>query len=99
LIELSRFDFAIFCQSDEVDYLSAEMDWQQGIALSIVGATAAAFIWQKTRVKKFSFKSQTHCGCSSREIGPKQTIQFHARKGERPQIIVRPPLPRRTANP
>jgi hypothetical protein len=66
------------------------MDWQQGTALLIVSATAAAFAWRKTRARKFSFESDTHCGCSSKQIGPKQTIHFKARKGERPKIIVKP---------
>jgi hypothetical protein len=66
-----------------------QMDWQQGISLFIVGATAAAFLLHRLRPKKFSFGGETHCGCSSKQIGPKQTIVFKARKGERPQIVTR----------
>jgi hypothetical protein len=72
------------------------MDWQQGLALLIVAGTAAAFLWNRMRPKKFSFEKDTHCGCSSpgqanarAAIGPAQTIQFRARKGERPSIIVK----------
>ena len=66
------------------------MDWQQLLALLIVACTAALFLWGKVRKKRFSFEKDTHCGCSSAtQIGPAQTIQFKARKGERPQVVVR----------
>lgn len=69
------------------------MDWQQLLALLIVACTAAIFLWSKFRKKKFSFEKETHCGCSTSaplgQIGPAQTIQFRARKGERPQVIVK----------
>jgi hypothetical protein len=65
------------------------MDWQQIIALLIVGVTALFFAASKLRRKKFALK-ETHCGCGSGpQIGPKQTIQFRARKGERSQIILK----------
>jgi hypothetical protein len=66
------------------------VDWQQGIALLIVGATAGAFVWNRARAKKFSFEKDTHCGCGKAgNIGPRQTIRFHARKGERSRVIVK----------
>jgi len=68
------------------------VDWQQGLALLIVGATAGVFLWMKVRPRKFSFERDTHCGCSSGGtpgIGPKQSITFRARKGERPQVLVK----------
>ena len=67
------------------------MDWQQLLALLIVACTAGLFIWSKLRRKSFTFEKDTHCGCSSggKQIGPAQTIQFKARKGERPQVVVR----------
>ena len=74
-----------------MDYVRG-MDWQQLLALLIVGCTAGLFLWSKFRKKKFSFGKDTHCGCASsggRPIGPAQTIQFKARKGERPQVVVR----------
>jgi len=65
------------------------MDWQQTTALLIVGVTALLFILSKWRRKK-SVLHETHCGCNSGpQIGPKQTIQFRARKGERPQVIIK----------
>jgi hypothetical protein len=68
------------------------MDWQQLVALLIVAGTAGTFVWSKTRRKTFSFQRDTHCGCSAASnapIGPAQSIQFRARKGERPKIIVK----------
>ncbi len=65
------------------------MDWQQPLALLIVSATAAAFVWKKTRGKKFSFEKDTHCGCSTAQIGPPQSVTFRARKGERCQVIIK----------
>jgi hypothetical protein len=65
------------------------MDWQQITALLIVGVTVLLFLASKWRRKKFALK-QTHCGCGSGpQIGPAQSIQFHARKGERSQIIIK----------
>jgi hypothetical protein len=70
------------------------MDWQQLLALLIVAVTAGMFAWSKLRRKKFSFAKDTHCGCSSGKaaleaIGPTQTIQFRAKKGERPTVVVK----------
>jgi hypothetical protein len=64
------------------------MDWQRIAALTIVGATAAAFLAARLRKRKFSFEHHTHCGCSS-PSGSKQSIVFHARKGGRAQITVK----------
>jgi hypothetical protein len=72
-----------------LDYVR-NMDWQQLLALLIVASTAGLFLWSKLRRQKFSFEKDTHCGCSAgKQIGPTQTIQFKARKGERPSIVVR----------
>ena len=66
------------------------MDWQEISALSIVAATAAVFLIKKFQKKKFSFQRDTHCGCSSpSQSAPGQSIVFHARKGERGQIIMK----------
>ena len=67
------------------------MDWQQLLALLIVVCTAGVFLRSSLRKKKkFSFEKDTHCGCASdSQIGPAQSIQFKARKGERPRVIVR----------
>jgi hypothetical protein len=66
------------------------MDWQQVASLSLVGVTAAMFLWAKLRPRKFSFQRNTHCGCSSvGQSAPGASIVFHARKGERPRIVVK----------
>jgi hypothetical protein len=70
------------------------MDWQQMLTLLIVAVTAGLFLWRNLRRKKFSFAKDTHCGCSSGSaplgaIGPKQTIQFRAKKGERPTVVLK----------
>jgi hypothetical protein len=66
------------------------MDWQQVIALGIVAATAGVFIWRKFRRRKFSFERDTPYGCAG---GGQDTAQnriiFHARKGGRPEVIVK----------
>jgi len=67
------------------------MDWQQSTALAIVATTAAIFLWRALRPKKLALQRNSPCGCSSpgHGGGPKQSITFHVRKGERPQIIVK----------
>jgi hypothetical protein len=64
------------------------MDWQKIASLVIVAVTAGAFLWAKLRRRKFSFERDTHCGCAS-PSGSKNSIVFHARKGQRAQIIVK----------
>jgi len=66
------------------------MDWQQTTALGIVAVTAGLFLWSKLRRRKLSFAQATHCGCSAGSgQGTGSSIVFHARKGERPQVIVK----------
>ena len=88
--ELTLLIVAIFCAGEVLDYVG-EMDWQQMLALLIVAMTVGLFAWSKFRRKKFSFGNDTHCGCSSEipPIGPTQTIQFRARKGERPTVVLK----------
>lgn len=64
------------------------MDWQKTCSLIVVAGTAGAFLWAKLRKRKFSFERDTHCGCGS-ATGSKNSIVFHARKGERATIIVK----------
>ncbi len=66
------------------------MDWQELIALMIVAGVAAAFAWARWRRRKFSFARDTHCGCGSpADAAPGSSIVYRARKGERPQVIVK----------
>ena len=56
----------------------------------IVTLTSAGLLWGLLRRRKFSFTRDTHCGCSPKTHAPNtNSIVFHARKGERPQIIVK----------
>jgi len=68
------------------------MDWQQLISLTIVGAAAVLLLRARFRPCKFSFQRDTHCGgCSNSGVAaPQHTVIFRARKGERPQIVIKP---------
>jgi hypothetical protein len=67
------------------------MDWQQPAALLVVAMTASMFALARIRRRRqFSLKHDTHCGCGSAgDLGAKQTIRFSARKGARPQVIIK----------
>ena len=66
------------------------MDWQQLAALTIVGITMVLLLWSRFRPRKFSFERDTHCGCASvGQAAPQHSIVYHARKGQRPEIIVK----------
>jgi hypothetical protein len=59
-------------------------------ALAVVLVTATTFVvraWPHRR--KFSFAHDTHCGCGSSSAANKNSIVFHARKGERAQVIMK----------
>jgi hypothetical protein len=60
------------------------------VSLMIVGVTAAVLLWSKLRPRRFSLQRDTHCGCASPgRTAPQSTMTFRARRGERPQIIVK----------
>ena len=67
------------------------MDWQQVSALAIVAVTAGIFAWQRVRRRRFKNFRDTHCGCSGGggDNVERGSIVFHARKGGRPEIIVK----------
>jgi hypothetical protein len=67
------------------------MDWQQLVALTIVGITAAVLLWTRFRPRKFRFGRDAHCGCGCAASHPSSqpSVIFRARKGERPQMVVR----------
>jgi len=65
------------------------MDWQQLVSLMIVGAAATLLLWSRFRPRKFSFERGTHCGCGGGGQGPRHSVVFRARKGERPQVLVK----------
>jgi hypothetical protein len=66
------------------------MDWQQPVALGVVGITGGIFLWNRFKPRKFSFEKDTHCGCSSpADSSPKSSIVFHARKDGKRKIITK----------
>jgi len=66
------------------------VNWQTAMALMIVALAAAGLLWGLLRRRKFSFQRDTHCGCSTpSHSASASSIVFHARKGERPRIIIK----------
>ncbi|HSU53431.1 MAG TPA: hypothetical protein VLT36_05170 [Candidatus Dormibacteraeota bacterium] len=65
------------------------MDWQQFLSLVIVAATAAVLVASRLRRPKFSFQRDTHCGCSGAASGNRSSIVYRARKGARPEVLVK----------
>lgn len=66
------------------------MDWQEATALLIVFATVAAFVWARFRRRRFEFTRDTHCGCAPPAGSDAPgSIVYRARKGERPEVIVK----------
>ena len=66
------------------------MNWQQAVSLAIVALVAGLFWRGHLRRRKFSFARNTHCGCSAHgQSETKSSIVFHARKGERPEVVVK----------
>jgi hypothetical protein len=64
------------------------MDWQQLLSLMIVAA-AAGLLWAgRLRRRRFSFQRDTPCGCAA-DGAPQGSIVFRARKGERPEVLVK----------
>jgi hypothetical protein len=65
------------------------MDWQASVALLIVACTGLLLLRSRFGRRKYHFQEQTGCGCSSAASSvPQGKIVFHARKGERPEVIV-----------
>ena len=65
------------------------MDWQQIAALMIVAVTGALFVRARLHRRKGKLPCDSQCGCSNTANPPKETVVYHARKGERPEIIVK----------
>jgi len=60
------------------------------VSLLIVALAAGGLLWARFRKRKFNFRRDTHCGCASPDQSTThQSIVFHARKGERAQVIVK----------
>ena len=67
------------------------MDWQQLAALAIVGIAAFLLLRSQLRPRGDCLSKTGPCGCSTTGSAPKGSIIFRARKGERPQVIVKLP--------
>jgi hypothetical protein len=68
----------------------ALVNWQTTVALTIVALAAAGLLWGLLRRRKFRLLRDSPCGCSPpASSAPQNSIVFHARKGERPTIIVK----------
>ncbi len=66
------------------------MDWQQLTALAIVGIAAFLLIRSRLRPRGHCLSKDNPCGCSAGNApAPKGSIVFRARKGQRPQVIVK----------
>lgn len=66
------------------------MDWQQLVSLCIVAFAAIMLVGQRFRRQRFSFQRDTHCGCVAvAQTVPQNTIVFRARKGHRPEVLVK----------
>jgi hypothetical protein len=66
------------------------MDWQQLVALAIVAIAAGLLLWRWLRPRK-RFSGRVGSGCCAPAASPRGSIVFHARKGERRQIIIKNP--------
>ncbi len=67
------------------------MEWQRVASLAIVALAAALLLWSKFRRRKFDLRRDTHCGCAlPASPGDAQgSIIFRARKGSRPEVVVK----------
>lgn len=65
------------------------MAGQEIAALSIVGLTAAVFVWRLVKPRGFGTKKGLACSCAGASPGSMPTMVFKARKGERAQILVK----------
>ncbi len=60
------------------------------VSLVIVGSTAVWLLEYQLRRRKFGFQRGSVCGCTaSPDSSPKTSIVFRARKGQRPEVVVK----------
>ena len=80
----------IICCTTGVWGYVAIMDWQQLVSLVVVASAAVLLLRSRFRPRRFSFERDTHCGCVAvQESSPQSSIVFHARKGQRPEVLVK----------
>ena len=78
----------LYCEPAQLHYLQP-MDWQQIVSLMIVGITAVAFLWSKARSTGLASRAIPVAVVRAGPATPQNSIVFRARKGGRPQIVVR----------
>ena len=77
------------CGESSGDY-AGPMDWQELAALMIVVIAFSIFVWRLARPRQFGFQRDSKCGCSSAGVTSSgSSILYRARKGERPQVVVK----------
>lgn len=60
------------------------------VSLSMVAVAAFLLLRPKFQRRKFSFARDTHCGCAGGgQDRPQYSVVYRARKGQRPEIIVK----------
>jgi hypothetical protein len=64
-----------------------DVSWQEPVALTIVAITALIFLWR--RKARGVGKAKSNCGCGTSGVNSKQRIIYRARKGERPEVVVK----------
>jgi hypothetical protein len=70
------------------------VDWQQLIALLIVAGTVSVLVLRAVKRRRRGGVGQCAgggCGCGGATGEDKPRIIFHARKGERPEVIIKSP--------
>lgn len=68
----------------------ARVDWQQIIALSVVTGTALWMAWGWWRRRRQPPGCATGgCGCGTSDSADKPRITYRARKGQRPEVVVK----------
>jgi hypothetical protein len=66
------------------------MDWQEMTSLLVVGSTAGWMFWKKWGPRKLRFDPIGACHCGlARTAARRPSVVYHARRGERPQVVVR----------
>jgi hypothetical protein len=66
------------------------MDWQALVSLLIVAAAAGLLLRGRFHRRKFSWQRDTACGCSGVATGsPQSSIVYRARKGRRPEVLIK----------
>ena len=78
------------CCGASISGYVAAVDWQQAVSLGIVAATATILARPLLRRRKSSVARAMRCVChSAAHATSASSIIYRARKGERPQVLVK----------